>query len=226
MPSKAPAAAASNQAITGLLGTPLTGAMQGQAGAAMSPLGMIAGGGFNPLGGAAGQAGSTLSGLMSGQGLLTPDLQGLGQQALAQSVAGGNNPVGQGAAQLGTQGLLRSGQQGIGVASQLGHVGTRGAAAYCASKAGLIQLARVMALDHAAEKIRVNSLSPGSVLTRRVIGIFGSPAAAQATQTPKHPIGRIATPEEIGRAALFLVSEASSFMTGADLLVDGGYTAQ
>jgi len=114
----------------------------------------------------------------------------------------------------------------VHVASQLGHVGTRGAAAYCASKAGLIQLARVMALDHAAQGIRVNSLSPGSVLTSRVAGIFGSAEAAAATQAPKHPIGRIGTPEEIGRAALFLVSGASSFMTGADLLVDGGYVAQ
>jgi hypothetical protein len=120
----APAAAASNQAITGLLGNPLTGAMQGQAGAGMNALGLIAGGGFNPLGNAADQAGGTLSGLMSGQGLLTPGLQGLGQQALAQSVAGENNPVGQGAAQLGTQGLLRSGQQGIGIAPQLGQAGS------------------------------------------------------------------------------------------------------
>ena len=114
----------------------------------------------------------------------------------------------------------------VHVASQLGHVGTKGAAAYCASKAALIQLARVMALDHAAQNIRVNSLSPGSVLTSRVVRLFGSPEAAVATQAPKHPIGRIGTPEEIGRAALFLVSGASSFMTGADLLVDGGYIAQ
>src|ERR1043165_1407883 len=81
----------------------------------------------------------------------------------------------------------------IFIASQLGRVGSAGRAAYCASKGALIQLAKVLAIDHAAENIRVNALSPGA--------------------------------DEIAPAAVFLASDASSFVTGSDLLVDGGYTA-
>jgi NAD(P)-dependent dehydrogenase (short-subunit alcohol dehydrogenase family) len=82
-----------------------------------------------------------------------------------------------------------------------------------------------MALDHAAQNIRVNSLSPGAVETRRMILRHGDIDTARAYNAPKHALGRIGQPVEIARAALFLASEASSFMTGADLLVDGGYTA-
>ena len=88
-----------------------------------------------------------------------------------------------------------------------------------------MNLARVMALDHAAQKIRVNTLSPGAVGTHRLIASRGSLAAAERDLAPLHPIGRIGRPEEIAASAAFLLSEDSSFMTGADLLVDGGYTA-
>ncbi len=88
-----------------------------------------------------------------------------------------------------------------------------------------MNLAKVMALDHAAEKIRVNTLSPGAVGTHRLIASRGSLAAAEQALAPLHPIGRIGRPEEIAASAAFLLSEDSSFMTGADLLVDGGYTA-
>jgi NAD(P)-dependent dehydrogenase (short-subunit alcohol dehydrogenase family) len=114
----------------------------------------------------------------------------------------------------------------IHVASQMGHVGKEGRAAYGASKAGLIHLARIMALDHAAQGIRVNSLSPGAVLTSRVIARYGSAAAARAALESAYPMSRIAMPDEIAAAALFLASEEASFVTGTDLLVDGGYTAQ
>jgi len=113
----------------------------------------------------------------------------------------------------------------VHVASQFGHVAVAGSAAYCAAKAGLVNLAKVMALDHAAEKIRVNTLSPGAVGTHRLIASRGSLAAAERALAPLHPIGRIGRPEEIAASAAFLLSEDSSFMTGADLLVDGGYTA-
>lgn len=113
----------------------------------------------------------------------------------------------------------------IHIASQLGHVGAPGRPAYCAAKGALIQLARAMALDHAADGVRVNSLSPGAVETQRMVLRHGSVEAARAHAVPKHPIGRLGQPDEIARAALFLASDASSFMTGADLLVDGGYTA-
>ena len=113
----------------------------------------------------------------------------------------------------------------VHVASQFGHVAVAGSAAYCAAKAGLVNLAKVMALDHAAQKIRVNTLSPGAVGTHRLIASRGSLAAAEQALAPLHPIGRIGRPEEIAASAAFLLSEDSSFMTGADLLVDGGYTA-
>lgn len=113
----------------------------------------------------------------------------------------------------------------IHVASQFGHVGVAGSAAYCAAKAGLVNLAKVMALDHARDGIRVNSLSPGAIATSRVTRRYGGEEAAQRALGPKHPIGRIARPAEIAKAALFLLAEDSGFMTGSDLLVDGGYTA-
>ena len=113
----------------------------------------------------------------------------------------------------------------IHVASQLGHVGSPGRPAYCAAKGALIQLAKVMALDHAAQGIRVNSLSPGAVETGRLLVRNKTMEAARAASVPLHPIGRLGQPGEIASAALFLASDASSFMTGADLLIDGGYTA-
>ena len=113
----------------------------------------------------------------------------------------------------------------IHIASQMGRVGSPGRPAYCAAKGALIQLAKVMALDHAAQGIRVNSLSPGAVETGRMLFRYGTMEEARAASVPKHPIGRLGQPDEIAAAALFLASDASSFMTGADLLVDGGYTA-
>ena len=113
----------------------------------------------------------------------------------------------------------------IHIASQLGRVGSPGRPAYCAAKGALIQLAKVMALDHAGQGIRVNALSPGAVETGRLLFRNATMADARAASVPKHPIGRLGQPGEIASAALFLASDASSFMTGADLLIDGGYTA-
>jgi NAD(P)-dependent dehydrogenase (short-subunit alcohol dehydrogenase family) len=113
----------------------------------------------------------------------------------------------------------------IHIASQLGSVGAPGRAPYCATKGALIQLARVMALDHAAQHVRVNSLSPGAVETRRMTFRWGDMETARQKAIPLHPIGRLGQPEELASAALFLASDASSFMTGADLVVDGGYLA-
>ncbi len=112
----------------------------------------------------------------------------------------------------------------IHIASQLGRVGAAGRPGYCAAKGALIQLAKAMAVDHAPSGVRVNALSPGAVETARLLR-YGDMEAARAHHVPKHPIGRIGQPEDIAQAALFLATDASSFMTGADLLVDGGYTA-
>ncbi len=114
----------------------------------------------------------------------------------------------------------------IHMASQMGSVGAPGRAAYGVTKAGLIQLARIMALDHGPQGIRVNSLSPGAVMTSRVIGRYGSAEEVTKQLAPLYALGRVGTPEEVARAALFLASDESSFVTGSDFLVDGGYTAQ
>jgi NAD(P)-dependent dehydrogenase (short-subunit alcohol dehydrogenase family) len=112
----------------------------------------------------------------------------------------------------------------IHIASQLGTVGTPGRVAYCSTKGALITMAKAMAADHAAQKIRVNTLSPGAVETERMLR-FGSMEKAREILGPKHLLSRLGRPDEIAAAALFLASEASSFMTGADLRVDGGYNA-
>lgn len=113
----------------------------------------------------------------------------------------------------------------IHIASQLGSVAASRRAAYCASKGALIQLAKAMATDHATQNIRVNTLSPGAVETERLIKRFGDMETARRTAGPKHLLQRLGQPEEIALAAVFMASDASSFMTGADLLVDGGYNA-
>ena len=121
--------------------------------------------------------------------------------------------------------MVRSGGGSIiHIASQLGTVGTPGRVVYCATKGALITMAKAMAVDHAAQKIRVNTLSPGAVETERMLR-FGSMEKARQALGPKHLLNRLGQPEEIAAAALFLASDAASFMTGANLLVDGGYNA-
>jgi NAD(P)-dependent dehydrogenase (short-subunit alcohol dehydrogenase family) len=112
----------------------------------------------------------------------------------------------------------------IHIASQLGRVAAPARAAYCTSKGAIIQLAKAMAVDHAAQNIRVNALSPGAVETRRMVLRFGDMETARRVSGPKHLLNRLGQPDEIAQAALFLASDAASFMTGADMLVDGGYT--
>lgn len=121
--------------------------------------------------------------------------------------------------------IARGGGSVILIASQLGRVGSPGRPAYCATKGALIQLAKVLAVDHAAQGIRANTLSPGAVETRRMIQRWRTMEEARRMLGPKHVLGRLGQPEEIARAAVYLASDASAFMTGSDLLIDGGYTA-
>lgn len=112
-------------------------------------------------------------------------------------------------------------------ASQMARVGRPGSAVYCATKGAIVQLAKTMALDHAADGIRVNTLSPGGTATDRLITQFGDLETAEKDWGARmHPLGRLGQPEEIAKGAVFLASADSSFMTGADLLIDGGYAAQ
>jgi NAD(P)-dependent dehydrogenase (short-subunit alcohol dehydrogenase family) len=79
-----------------------------------------------------------------------------------------------------------------------------------------------MALDHAAQNIRVNSLSPGPVETDRYLANFSSSSEAQKTSNTL--LDRLGRPDEIAAGVAFLASDDASFMTGSDLLIDGGYT--
>jgi NAD(P)-dependent dehydrogenase (short-subunit alcohol dehydrogenase family) len=121
--------------------------------------------------------------------------------------------------------VTRGGGSIILIASQLGRVASPGRPAYCATKGALLQLAKVLAADHAAQGIRANTLSPGAVETRRMLQRWKSMEEARKVMAPKHLLGRLGQPDEIAQAALYLASDASRFMTGADLLIDGGYTA-
>lgn len=116
----------------------------------------------------------------------------------------------------------------INNSSGWGLVGGNEAAAYCAAKGGVVLLTKAMAIDHGPQGIRINCICPGDVDTPMLIedarqrGMVWKEYLANASN---RPLGRIGKPEEIAKAALFLASEDSSFVTGSILAIDGGGTA-
>jgi NAD(P)-dependent dehydrogenase (short-subunit alcohol dehydrogenase family) len=110
----------------------------------------------------------------------------------------------------------------INLSSQVGLNPGTGAGAYSISKAGIIMLTRQLALELAVKNIRVNALAPGIVKTDFNIDIWENPEAERQISRGV-PLGRLAEPEDIARAALFLASEDSGYITGATIPIDGGW---
>ena len=113
-------------------------------------------------------------------------------------------------------------------ASKTGLVAQTDSPVYCASKGAVVMLAKALALDYATRGIRVNALCPGIIDTPMLHEFAATrpdPAAALRTYAAAQPIGRLGTPDECADAALWLVSDESSFITGVALPVDGGFTA-
>ena len=113
----------------------------------------------------------------------------------------------------------------VNVSSMLGQISLPNRTPYASSKGGLTLMTKTLALEWATSGINVNALCPGPFMTEINTALLNDPVAA-AAMVSKVPLGRWGEPSEVGPAVLFLASEASSYVTGATLFVDGGYTAQ
>jgi NAD(P)-dependent dehydrogenase (short-subunit alcohol dehydrogenase family) len=122
--------------------------------------------------------------------------------------------------------LMQRGGCIVNLASTFAHVGSPTRVAYSTTKGAILAFTRSLALDLAEAGIRVNSVSPGAIATERMILQFGTTEAASAHLAHLHPMGHLGLPQNIADAIGFLASSKASFMTGADMLVDGGYTAR
>jgi NAD(P)-dependent dehydrogenase (short-subunit alcohol dehydrogenase family) len=113
----------------------------------------------------------------------------------------------------------------VNIASMMGHIGGTNSAAYTASKHAVVGLTKVLALEWAGSGVRVNSLGPGFTRSALTEPWMSVPEIATAREKAT-PVGRFAEPWEMVGPSLFMVSDASTFMTGASLIVDGGWTTQ
>ena len=113
----------------------------------------------------------------------------------------------------------------INISSIMAHISMQHRTAYSASKAGLLGFTRALALELAPEKITVVAISPGPFVTEMTAPLAADPAH-NATFSMRVPLGRWGQPEEVGKLALYLCSDEASFITGTDILIDGGWCAQ
>lgn len=116
----------------------------------------------------------------------------------------------------------------VNTASAAGMVGLRDRAAYCASKGAVIALTRQVAVQYAAQGIRCNCICPGTVdspWVGRLLEEAEDPVRHRENLVARQPLGRLGTPAEVAQAAIYLASDAASFMTGSQLVIDGGITA-
>lgn len=113
----------------------------------------------------------------------------------------------------------------INIGSVLSTLGARNRVAYAASKGAVLAMTRAMALDHAAENIRVNCICPGIVETE-MVAKFNMDESARRQRLAMHPAGRFGRPEDVAGMAVFLASDESAWITGTAQTVDGGYSAQ
>lgn len=111
----------------------------------------------------------------------------------------------------------------VNIGSTAGTVGARNLHAYSASKGAVIQLSKSMAAEYGKDRIRVNALCPGGTLTAMMEELEGKEGLQKFAAL--FPLGRLARPEEIAQVALFLAGDEASFVTGAVILADGGFTA-
>ena len=107
----------------------------------------------------------------------------------------------------------------------MSHIALPGRSAYCASKAGLLGFTKAFALEMAPHNVTVNAISPGPFGTDMNVPIMNNPELNQQFIS-RIPVGRWGKVEDIGQLAVYLCSDAASFITGTDFLIDGGWTAQ